>query len=165
MFQPDSRKNQDFSNNPNILMIMKILWFGLFGFLILFGFVLNIVIQPEANLETLAPSNSPLMQIFPIMGLVFFVLGLVLPKSLALVAISKKRQQIVESKNPEITKTNLLFPFYLFRLVAFETIGTLGFALAMTQRNPSLYLYFVPFALLGFVISFPTKEKLNKIFS
>ncbi|MCB0379103.1 MAG: hypothetical protein KDD33_11480 [Bdellovibrionales bacterium] len=103
------------------------------------------------------PSQS-LEWVFAFLGLVTFLFGYFFYRAY----ISLRRKQIMQLTLPD-RKQSVLVAFVL-QYVLFETLGLYGVLLSVLMQNTVKAIPFVLFAYLGFVLSFPKKEKIQALF-
>jgi hypothetical protein len=68
-------------------------------------------------------------------------------------------------KRVKVKSISVFFVPWLIRMTFFECVSMYGFVLAFVERDWQLYLPFAGAALAGFLISFPSEERLRALFN
>ena len=139
----------------NGLITLKIIWASLLGSLGIYAFVLLTVSKNWAE-------PSPI-ELDPI---TLALIGGAIVSSFASAFVLKIQTKNIP-KNIELTfekKIQHFHPAYIASLAFTESIAIMGFVLAFTKQNPSLYWPFASAAVGLFILKFPSEEKINNYF-
>lgn len=143
-------------NDAQVLQLAKVLWAGLFASLFMY---LVIAYQlGRAGVATGAiESNHPVALLLKIGAVVSFLLAFWLPRLLARVIMMKKRT--VASG----TNMSRNFPLFVLRLALFESVALFGLILGILTSSGQQLWPFLGISAFGFLMSFPSKSKLEAL--
>ncbi|HEV8132819.1 MAG TPA: hypothetical protein VGQ81_16350 [Acidobacteriota bacterium] len=153
------------SNSPQpqpAIQVMQILWVAMFlgqGLLLFISWMLSRSEAGRASPMEL-PFSNPLVLTFAVIALVGLGLSLNIHKLLPRVG-DETGQAAIQSISPSDPKK--LIPLYVVRLALLELAGVCGFVLSFLTANLIYMLPFLAATVLGFLVSYPSPEFLEKI--
>ena len=144
------------------LKLLRFLWGALLLGLVFHYVALSIVLI--ATKDTQIETQPLLSQILTLIALILFVLSVTLPKKLLQGA---RRQLLRDSANASFGSLDILLliqnyraPFIL-KIALLEGISIIGLCVGFIHHNHTYYLPFMAFSIVGFLLAFPTEEKVK----
>ena len=142
--------------NQNIVGIktLQIIW----GFLFIWTGAL-IFLANNVSGTPMQSDYSQIKMIFSVLALGEFGLAMFLPR-----LVNAERLKALPAQSPLAKKVEATFVGWIIQFALFESICLLGFVLAfaMTKQFSDM-LPFVGLSYLGFILRFPTEEKVEKM--
>lgn len=143
------------TQNTASIKVLQIIWFVLFAWTGALVFLAHKSAQAEASSEDFAQIKL----IFTVIAVVEFIVAMILPKMICAGRIQQLPAQKTMSQMILATFTGWVVQFALF-----ESICLFGFILAFSMtKNFNDMLPFIALSYLGFVLRFPTEDKVEKM--
>jgi hypothetical protein len=149
--------------NASTLRVMKVIWGALLASVTLYIAIGFLMFPRELplRLDTLADFSDPMKIPFALTSLMSLAMSAVLPKIL-LTAVVKKRAPRKPLEMPEMAQ--FFFVPLIIRLALLESVTLYGFVLVQIHRDPVQIFPFALVTLGGFLLSFPSEQKITETF-
>ena len=142
------------------ILILKIIWAALFFSLFVYGGTIFYKISTSGS----SPGEvKPIIaQALSSMAIFCLLLAVFLPRYF----IKQEKIKLNLTSSTPINLEGILegfAPYLVLRFVLLESVTIFGFVLAFLSDNISYYLPFLAISVLGYIMNFPTEEKIKNM--
>lgn len=144
------------NQNTASIKVLQIIWFVLFAWT---GALIFLAHKSSQAVEAVAGDYAQIKLIFTVIAVVAFVVAMILPK---MICAGSLRQLPTQKTMPQMILAT--FTGWVVQFALFESICLFGFILAFSMtKNFNDMLPFIALSYLGFVLRFPTEDKVEKM--